>query len=69
MFSLYEQQNSNIPKYYLSNNRTPELVASLHTAQPTEAALPFNSLITGMYYCIITCFDKVYLHSALGYNL
>ena len=50
MFSLYEQLTSNIAKYYLSNNRAPGLVASLHTAQPTEAALPFGSLITGMYF-------------------
>ena len=46
MFDLYEQLTSNIPKYYLSNNRTPGLVASLHT----EAALLFGSLITEMYF-------------------
>ena len=48
MFSLYEQLTSNIPKYYLSNDRTPGLAASLHTTQFTKAALPFGSLITGM---------------------
>ena len=50
MFSLYEQLTSNILKYYLSNNRNPSLVASLHTAQPIEAALPFGSLVIEMYF-------------------
>ena len=50
MFSFYEQLTSNIPNYCLSNNRTPGLVASLYSAQPTEAALSFGGQIAGMYF-------------------
>ena len=50
MFSLCEQLTSSILKYYFSNDRTPGLVVSLHIEQPAEAALPFGSLITGMYF-------------------
>ena len=55
MFSLYEQLTSNIPKYYLSNNRTPGLVTTLHTAQPTDSALPFGNLITRLCFNNMLC--------------
>ena len=67
MFSLCEQLTSSILKYYFSNDRTPGLVVSLHIEQPAEAALPFGSLITGMYFNNMLW--QIYLQFALGYNL